>query len=661
MKKHLDLRANIALGLLFAFLVNSVGPCPVYGQSEGLVLPSPGQMVALSPEYSPAVLKGIQLDPKNPFKFHFFVDTGDSKLSVETPLMASQDRDAINRVSTKLIKYFLASLTIPEKDLWVNLSPYEKDRIVPLEFGQTEMGRDLLAQDYLLKQITASLIYPESQLGKEFWNKVYAQAEAKYGTTNIPINTFNKVWIVPDKAVVYENDGTAFVLENHLKVMLEQDYLSLQKHQAGFQANEDLNVKAPQGIPFSANELGSQIIREIVIPALTKEVNEGKNFAQLRQVFYSLILATWYKKKIKDSILNKIYSNQNKINGVNVSAQDKDKIYQEYLKAFKKGVFNYIQDADTPNGVSVPRKYFSGGVGAYQVEQAIEFHNLAMLTPKDMATLSRSLTEVSGDMAMVDQAPSIKPNADEAMKVWVPIHAKEFPSFKSALARYSNLVSNPFYNPQLWDDPNVALRYPEFNSRFQEFQQKDNEQLADAFKNLLKKLPGFLDRQEYFPGIISTNSNKGQALLEVLVNNIAENMPSYMKSLERLYSYDPPGALTQDDVRDYLALLKTVTVRWKEGNEPVEIHLPKIVSDQNLATNKTSDTSNHQVLSNNAHPSPKKSKVVVKELPKKPIKRKLVAKSLPVNPAFVIRPLQILKKSVVEDKIRDRLLSKPGK
>ena len=89
------------------------------------------------------------------------------------------------------------------------------------------MGRDLLAEDYMLKQITASLIYPESQLGKEFWKKVYAQAQAQYGTTNIPINTFNKVWIVPEKAVVYENGGVAFVLENHLKVMLEEDYLSL--------------------------------------------------------------------------------------------------------------------------------------------------------------------------------------------------------------------------------------------------------------------------------------------------------------------------------------------------------------------------------------------------------------------------------------------------
>ena len=91
------------------------------------------------------------------------------------------------------------------------------------------MGRDLLAQDYLLKQLTASLIYPEDATGKEFWNRIYAEAAEKFGTTNIPVNTFNKVWIVPEKAVVYENAkaATAYVVESKLKVMLEEDYLAL--------------------------------------------------------------------------------------------------------------------------------------------------------------------------------------------------------------------------------------------------------------------------------------------------------------------------------------------------------------------------------------------------------------------------------------------------
>jgi len=387
----------ISAFILLCFIITGIiGPWPIYAQ--GLVLPVPGEMVSLSPAYSPAVLKGIKLDPKNPFRFNFFVDTGDD-VSLRTPAGGARPGTSVRRAppagvrndtrlsdtrlkeeSTKLIKYFLASLTIPEKDLWVNLSPYEKDRIVPPEFGQTEMGRDLLAQDYMLKQITASLIYPEGETGKEFWKKVYAQAQAKYGTTNIPINTFNKVWIVPEKAVVYENGGVAFVLENHLKVMLEQDYLSLQKH-IGI-------ASVPVAQAKDTNQLASQIVREIVIPALTKEVNEGKNFSQLRQVFYSLILATWYKKKVKDSILNKVYSDRKKTMGVDIYSDfvnkqtnkqtnpslslsglqqpqviDPQIIYQRYLQAFKKGVYNYIkEDIDLATQQPIPRKYFSGGV-----------------------------------------------------------------------------------------------------------------------------------------------------------------------------------------------------------------------------------------------------------------------------------------------------------
>ena len=438
MGMYLNSRPITPLGLIFAFLVNSLGPLPacaatggVYTQ-EAFVLPAPGRMVALSPAYSPAVLKGIKIDPQNPFRFHFFVDTGDdvslrgqnSSVIARSEATKQSHQEQLKQVSTKLIKYFLASLTIPEKDLWVNLSPYEKDRIVPQEFGQTEMGRDLLAEDYLLKQITASLIYPESQLGKAFWQKVYAQARAKYGTTNIPINTFNKVWIVPEKSVVYENAGTAFVLENHLKVMLEEDYLSLQKHmnniipspsegrarEGGINDNSPPPYLPPQG--GGINALGSQIVRQIVIPALTKEVNEGKNFAQLRQVFYSLILATWYKKKIKDSLLNKVYSNRNKIGGVNVSAGDKDKIYQEYLKAFKKGVYNYIkEEPDQITGQTIPRKYFSGGVNSQRIDLA-----MTIVGPEKTAFAISQLK----DLAMVDVGGDFTPiriSADRAMNV----------------------------------------------------------------------------------------------------------------------------------------------------------------------------------------------------------------------------------------------------
>ena len=312
-------------------------------------LPVPGVMVHLSPPLDPPMLKGIKVHPDNPFRFEFILDKGDLQ------------QIQLKQETTKLIKYFLASLTIPEDDLWVNLSPYEKNRIIPHSFGLTEMGRDLLAEDYMLKQITASLIYPEDAVGKKFWKRVYEEAFKRFGTTNIPVNTFNKVWIIPDKAVVYENvkAGSAYVIESKLKVMLEQDYLSLEKH---------MSIQDKSATPQNDTAaLGSQVVREIVIPELTREVNENKNFAKLRQVYNSLILAAWYKKKIKDSIMEQVYADKNKIKGLSfpkASVGNPEYIYQQYLKAFKKGVYNYIkEEVDPITKETIPRKYFSGGLG----------------------------------------------------------------------------------------------------------------------------------------------------------------------------------------------------------------------------------------------------------------------------------------------------------
>ncbi len=403
-------RRRISLWLMVIFFVDTLGPLPA--RADDFILPNPGVRVALSPAFNPPVLKGIKVHPENPFRFDFILDKGTDaeKLGTDTNFRFDSSNkklvsvpnfskdEALKQEAQRLIKYFLASLTVPEKDLWVNLSPYEKDRIVPQSFGLTEMGRDLLAQDYLLKQITASLIYPEDEFGKKFWKRVYEEAGKKFGTTNIPVNTFNKVWIVPEKAVVYENAqaGTAYVVESRLKVMLEEDYLAVEKNrsqsgdmlrkpegiatcpQAPCQTNEGLNVKATQRNVHNA--LASQIVREIVIPQLTKEINENKNFAQLRQVYNSLILATWYKKKIKDSILNKVYADKNKVSGIGLGTDansavrpilgqelvsvpiNVEHIYQQYLQAFKKGVYNYIKEEQDPlTQQIIPRKYFSGG------------------------------------------------------------------------------------------------------------------------------------------------------------------------------------------------------------------------------------------------------------------------------------------------------------
>ncbi len=394
--------------LILSFFSSTViGPAYAQGVQE---LPVPGAMVALSPAFEPVLLKGLKVDPQNPFAFDFIVDTGSD------PVIANEEKQSqLKAEADTLIKYFMAAMTVPEKDLWVNLSPYEKDRMIAPDLGQTEMGRDMLAQDYVLKQLTASLIYPEKELGKTFWDKVYAKSRELYGTTEIPVNTFNKVWIVADRADVFERGNTAYVTGAHLKVMLAEDYTAIQKQivKAG-----DPKAGTPYARSVSEDERGaagagpaslaSQIVREVILPELEKEVNAGQNFAPLRQMFYAMILASWYKTALKDAVLTQVYGNQGKVS-VGVNAMDegeKDKIFERYLQAYKKGVFNYIKDTAAPDGTSIPRKYFSGGADFAMLGRPGFLHRSQTELPASGLITGKAF-KVSGDAAMNSGSSSV--------------------------------------------------------------------------------------------------------------------------------------------------------------------------------------------------------------------------------------------------------------
>ena len=346
--------------IILTFSVVQIIPLnPTKARAQSVLsLPEPGVMLNPSDFFIPTLLRGLRVYPDEPLRLDFIVDNGHSKLKDES----------LQSESRRLIKYFLAALAIPESDLWVNLSPKEENKIVPATFGITEMGRDLLAQDYLLKQLTSTLMYPETSLGKEFWDRVYTKVSQDFGTNAIPVDTFNKVWIVPDKALVYEKGRMVFVVESRLKVMLEQEYVTSQLCQ-----DTKKICASSQEKDFSPKV--TQLIREILIPEIEKEINEGKNFAPLRQIYQSLILATWYKKRLSDGILAQLYVNRYKTDGIEVENKSiKYEIYDQYMKAFKKGVFNYIrEDVDPVTNNIIPRHYFSGGVDATNLALQLSF------------------------------------------------------------------------------------------------------------------------------------------------------------------------------------------------------------------------------------------------------------------------------------------------
>jgi CheY-like chemotaxis protein len=358
------------------------------------------------------MLKGIEADPAAPMKFDFYIS------SEKTP-----DTKASAR---KLIRYFLTALAIPPDDMWVNLSPKERERVMPEALSRTGLGKVLLETDLVLKKTAAGLLHPDSATGKDFWNRVY-QAVGKTGATaDVPLDEFNKVWIVPDRAVVYEDGRRALVKEFHLKVMSENDHLIDDTDTGSHHLPVRAGSPRPQSASMhteqqssslfwsqrSAGQLVCDIFRETVLPVLEKEVNEGASFAELRQVFSAAVLAEWYRARLKSALLNRVYTGKNRVAG-GLSGDDnaRERIWRQYFENSRKGLFNLIREEPEPvTGEMVPRKYFSGGIIVRMAPEAMSYHPLpdaaqAGVFGQPMVRVRGQvgLIPVAGDMSQADK------------------------------------------------------------------------------------------------------------------------------------------------------------------------------------------------------------------------------------------------------------------
>lgn len=292
-------------------------------QAHASVLAPAIPPISLKPNPSLFSLAGLTFNPKQPFDLQFIAK-------------GKQDEAAV--LAKRMITYFLTGLTLPEEDLWVNLSPYEQNRIMSPFLRQTALGQVLLKQDLVLKETASALLHPDSLTGKSFWKEASQQSG---GLKRVNLDDLHKIWIMPDEARVYVKGQTVMITKATLKVCL---------------ANDTYQDKS------STTSSQTMLLKKWILPKLNEEINHHPRFLQLRQVYHALILAKWYKSALKESLITRQYANHQKIYGLTVINQDEvNRIYEKYLKAFKKGAFNFIRE-EIHQGERVPYKYFSGGL-----------------------------------------------------------------------------------------------------------------------------------------------------------------------------------------------------------------------------------------------------------------------------------------------------------
>lgn len=419
-----------SLSLLFSDLIRIKE-----SSASGLGLPEPTQLLSLSGQYSPAVLKGLRVDSNDPMKFEFIVSGGDNV-----------DEQEVSR----LINYFLATLTVPHESLWVNLSPYESDRIIDENLGLTDLGKDMLSQDYILKQLMSSVTHPETNIGEDFWKNTYSKLLAEEGSTNFPVDTFNKIWIVPNETEVHEENGLVLISKASLKALMEEDYLAIAK------AKEE-GVK-------DLSKLSSTVMKQTILPRINEEVNNGKHFATLRQMYHSMILAMWFKSKFENSFYAS-YMDKNKIDGIDIEDKtSKQKIYNLYVDAFKKGVYDFVKkEYDPGTKKKIKRHYFSGGLAM----------SASSLVPEEKKGIPEELlSEISNTKEATIIRMSLLPKAGEELlpvgKAASAINVAQ--AENDVLSKFAEMLTDSYSDFEVKDKVmNAAAEFLDGSMSFKEF------------------------------------------------------------------------------------------------------------------------------------------------------------------------------------------------
>jgi len=395
---------------------------------------------AVSDTFRPLHLRYLSYDNLNQ-DFKILLDKGDFlKESPGHQVTTSPEKQekALESETQNLLRYFFIGLALPNDKFWVNLRPDAPDNIIDDDLAKTDIGRIFLEADVQLKKDTAQFTSPQTPEGKAYWDKLYQKAGELFGTENITIPTLTRPWIVPNEIIIREAPDNAYIYKATLKVMLEEDYLkSSQLSAVGYQQYEFKDQRLKE-----LNQYSTQLIKELIIPKLTYQVNTSKRYAPLRQVYYSLILAQWFKQVTKSQGHQSPEQNNPYIKLIdsgdltNLTAKepyDKQDYFKQYQKSFKDGEYNLQEPVHTPLGQSI-RRYMSGGIKIMgnSVSSAIEALSssnrftlkASYLSPLLQITSSNKLLEIKVVSSVASSAISDNKNQN-MQRVWRALSNEE--------------------------------------------------------------------------------------------------------------------------------------------------------------------------------------------------------------------------------------------
>ena len=280
--------------------------------------------------------------------------------------------------STNLgITAFMTGLAVPDVEFWVNLNPWEPDRIIEEKLRESEVGRIMLEADFQMKKDFSNYENPcDNETGKAFHKLIDKKREVlvqecmdKFpgeikDINNVRLDTVDRHVIVPDKVYAYTNETQIYIINATLKINSEP----VVNHSSYHVDNQDIGTLSEgclEELNKSAKELGkytSELEISMIQPYVVADVNHVKKYEDLRDVYIALALVQWYKSRIDPSMdiflgrLDSSYSNNSNILKAPIPWSP-NKIYDQYVHSFYNGDYKCWE-----NTTSSTQTFQGGGV-----------------------------------------------------------------------------------------------------------------------------------------------------------------------------------------------------------------------------------------------------------------------------------------------------------
>ncbi len=277
---------------------------------------------------------------------------------------------------------FMTGLAVNDNKFWVNLNPWEVDRIIDEELGQSEAGRIMLEADLQMKRDFSNYGNPcANEMGKALWNLLDKKREDlvqrcmnKFPgeikeTSNIILKPVQRHWIVPDKAYAYSNGSLIYIINASLTINSEPVM-----YHASFQVkNQDISTLSRgciEELNRSAQEYAEyykNLEERMIQPYVVADINTDEKYEDLREVYAALALAQWYKSKVTphtDIFRDSLNSSSSAILKSQTPWHPKD-IWDKYVYSFKNGEYKCWENTTTKTAKGTRTKislHSAGGV-----------------------------------------------------------------------------------------------------------------------------------------------------------------------------------------------------------------------------------------------------------------------------------------------------------